>query len=260
MSNRHMVVPDTQVQPGDSFDHLRHAGEYAAEKKPEVIIHLGDHWDMPSLSTYDKGTRGFEGRRYSDDIAAGIEGMKAFLAPIRAEQKRLKKNNKKRWKPRMIFLLGNHEYRIERACEKDAMLDGVLGFDDLQLEEMGWEVYPFLEVVNVDGVCYSHYFTSGVMGRPVSSARAMVTKKMQSCVMGHVQDRDIAYARRADGTNVTGIFGGIFYPGDQTYLNPQTNASWRGVWMLHDVHDGSFDEMPVSMSYLEKKYANNARS
>lgn len=251
---KHYIIPDTQVAPNDRIDHLKWAGQYAVDKKPDVIVHLGDHWDMPSLSTYDKGTRGFEGRRYTDDIAAGQAAMKAFLAPIKAEQKRLKQAKKKRWKPRMIFLLGNHEYRIERAVEKDAMLEGVIGFADLGLEAMGWEVHDFLEVVTVDGICYSHYFTSGVMGRPVSSARAMTTKKMQSCVMGHVQDRDIAYARKADGTSVTGIFAGIFYQGDQAYLTPQTNGSWRGVWMFHDVVNGSFDEMPVSMKYLEKRY------
>ena len=122
---------------------------------------------------------------------------------------------------------------------------------------MGWEVVPFLQVKMIDGVAYSHYFTSGVMGRPVSSARALLTKKMVSSVQGHVQDRDIAYARRGDGKSVTGLFAGIFYVEDQGYLNPQTNSSWRGVWMLNEVNDGSFDEMPISLSYLEKKYGNS---
>jgi hypothetical protein len=109
-------------------------------------------------------------------------------------------------------------------------------------------------VVVVEGVAFSHYFTSGVMGRPVSSAKALVTKKMMSCIMGHVQDRDIAYARRADNKNITGLFAGIFYQHDESYLNSQTNSSWRGIWMLNEVADGSFDEMPISMTYLENKY------
>lgn len=253
-SNKHMIIPDTQVMKGDPIAHLSWAGNYAVEKKPDVIIHLGDHYDMPSLCSYDKGQKSFEGRRYNDDIKAGNEAMEAFMQPILAEQKRLKRNKKKPWKPRMVFLLGNHEFRIERAIEKEAILEGVISYDDFNLVELGWEVVPFLEVATIDGVCYSHFFTSGVMGRPVSSARAMLTKKMQSCVMGHVQDRDIAFARRADGTAITCIFAGIFYQGDMDYLTPQTNNSWRGIWMLHDVKEGSFDEMPVSMSFLEKKY------
>ena len=58
---KHLVIPDTQVKPEHSVKHLRWAGKYAAEKKPDVIIHIGDHWDMPSLSSYDVGKRSFEG-------------------------------------------------------------------------------------------------------------------------------------------------------------------------------------------------------
>ena len=251
---RHMIVPDTQIKPDSSIKHLKWAGEYAVKHKPDVIIHIGDHWDLPSLSSYDKGTMAFEGRRYLADIEAGKKGMKAFLKPIRDEQKRLRKNKKTVWKPRLVFCLGNHENRITRAVNAQPELEGLMGFNDFGLEEMGWEVIPFLQVEVIDGVAYSHYFTSGVMGRPVSSARALVTKKMMSCVMGHVQDRDIAYARRGDGKGVTGLFAGIFYVEDQDYLTPQTNASWRGIWMLHEVVDGGFDELPISINYLAKKY------
>jgi hypothetical protein len=251
---KHMVIPDTQVKPGCPVDHLKWAGQYAVDKKPDVIVHIGDHWDNPSLSHYDKNTKSFEGRRYTQDIAAGIAGMEEFLAPIRAEQRRLKENKKKQWNPRLVFTLGNHENRITRAIESDPKLDGLIGFSDLRLEEMGWEVVPFLVPIKIDGVVYAHYFTSGIMGRPVSSSRALLTKQFQSCVMGHVQDRELSFAKRADGTRVTGLFAGIFYQHEEGYLNAQTNLSWRGIWMLHEVDDGAFDEMPVSLNYLRKRY------
>ena len=251
---KHLVIPDTQVKPNGSVDHLRWAGEYAAEKKPDVIIHLGDHWDMPSLSVYDVGKKSFEGRRYADDIQAGLKGMAAFLAPIRAEQQRLRINKKKRWNPRLVFIIGNHEQRIERAIESDAKLEGLIGYKDLQLDKLGWETHDFLAPVVIDGICYSHYFTSGVMGRPVSSAKLLIQKKMMSCVMGHVQDREIAYARKADGSHVTGLFAGIFYVHDEDYLTPQTNGSWSGIWMFHDVNDGAFHEQPISIESLRRKY------
>ena len=77
---------------------------------------------------------------------------------------------------------------------------------------------------------------------------------MMSCIMGHVQDKDIAYGRKADGTNILGLFAGIFYQNDEDYLTPQTNSSWRGIWMLNEVENGGCDELPVSMTYLRKKY------
>ena len=90
MSKRIIVVPDTQVKKGAPTAHLEHAGKYIAEKKPDIIVHLGDHWDMPSLSSYDKGRKSFEGRRYTDDIQSGNDAMDILVAPILAEMKRLK--------------------------------------------------------------------------------------------------------------------------------------------------------------------------
>ena len=249
---RHLVIPDTQVKPDMPVNHLYWAGRYAAATKPDVIIHLGDHWDMPSLSSYDVGKKSFEGRRYVNDITAGNDAMWAFLKPIVHEQRRLQRNKHKTWKPRLVFLLGNHENRIERAIETDAKLEGLMSYDDLMLSE--WEVVPFLEPIVIDGVAYCHYFTSGVMGRPVTCAKLLLQKKFMSCIMGHVQDRDIAYARKADGSSITGLFAGIFYSHDEEYLNPQTNGSWSGIWMLNEVDNGSFDELPVSMNYLRRKY------
>lgn len=251
---KHMVIPDTQAKPNGSVEHMTWAGKYAIEKKPDVIIHIGDNWDMPSLSVYDVGKKGFEGRKYVDDIEAGKAAMAAFLKPIKDYNAKAKRDKKKQYKPRLVFTLGNHEQRIERAIEADRKLEGLLSYDDFELEADGWDVIPYLQPIVIDGIAYCHFFTSGVMGRPCSSARLLLNKKHMSCVMGHVQDRDVAFQRKADGTAMTGIFAGIFYDHDESYLNAQTNGSWSGVWMLHDVNNGSFDEMPVSLSYLRKKY------
>ena len=54
---RHLIIPDTQIKPDANYDHMTWAGHYAVKMKPDVIVHLGDHWDMPSLSSYDVGTK-----------------------------------------------------------------------------------------------------------------------------------------------------------------------------------------------------------
>jgi hypothetical protein len=251
---RHLVIPDTQCKDGVNLDHLTWVGNYIVDQKPDVIIHIGDHYDLPSLSSYDTGTLAFEGRRYKKDIEAGNRGMDLLMAPIIAEQARQRKNKDKVWKPRMIFTIGNHEQRIIRAVNDDPKLEGLMSFEDFNLKQYGWEVLPFLEVAVVDEVCYSHYFCSGIMGRPTSSAKALLTKKHMSCVQGHVQDRDIAYDMKGDGSRITGLFVGICYQHDEGYLTPQTNGSWRGLWVLNDVENGAFDELPVSLTYLEREH------
>jgi len=252
---RHLIIPDTQIKPDCPIEHMYWAGRYAVAMKPNVIVHLGDHWDMPSLSSYDVGKKSFEGRRYSADVESGNKAMKVFTDCIRAEQKRLRTNKKKVWKPRLVFTLGNHENRIERAIENDAKLEGLMSYDDLNLR--GWEVHPYLQPVIIDGIAYCHFFTSGVMGRAVTNAKLLLQKKHMSCIMGHVQDRDIAFDRDAQGRRMTALFAGIFYQHNEDYLNPQTNGSWSGLWVFNEVDNGTFDEMPVSMTYLRRKYGAN---
>lgn len=253
---RHLVIPDCQVKPGVPLDHLRWAGEYAAKKKPDRIICIGDFADMSSLSSYDKGKKCYEGRSYRKDIDVTHKAMDSFLLPIQREINSpvARKGKAVPWRPTFTFFLGNHEDRITRAVELDRMLEGTISLSDLGYTERGWEVIPYLAVKRLDGIYYSHYFTSGVLGRPVTSARALLSKKHQSCVMGHVQKRDIAYDFDASGRQITSIFTGVFYQHDEAYLSPQGNKYWRGIWMLHNVVNGSFDECPIPLSYLKAKY------
>ncbi len=225
---RHLIIPDTQCKEGNPIDHLTWAGQYAVDMKPDVIVHLGDHWDMPSLSVYDIGKKSFEGRTYMADVEAGIKGMQAFLAPIKEEQQRLIRNKDKRWNPRMVFCIGNHEERIMRAIESDRKLDGLMGYDDLLLDA-DWEVHDFLKVVVIDGVAYSHYMVSGSMGRPIGTAQQMVNKTHMSCVVGHQQGRQVAYGRKADGSSITCIIAGSCYDHNEDYMGIQGNKHWRGV-------------------------------
>jgi hypothetical protein len=51
---------------------------------------------------------------------------------------------------------------------------------------------------------------------------------------------------------MTAIIAGSAYIHDEDYLSVQTNQHWRGIYMLHEVKDGAFDEMAVSMDYLKK--------
>jgi hypothetical protein len=248
---RILVLPDVQAKPGVDFSYLARIGTYALEKRPDIIVCGGDFADMPSLSSYDKGKRAFEGRRYKRDVEAAQFAMQAFLGPIEEHNK----SGRKQYKPRMVLLYGNHEWRTVRATNDDPMLEGMLSVKDLAYEEYGWETHDFLEVVVIEGVAFSHYFTSGVMGRPVTTAQALLTKKHQSCVAFHQQGLQIATGNKADGTLLTGIIAGSCYEHDEMYLGPQGNKHWRGFLMLHAVQNGSFDLMPVSLDYVNRKYA-----
>lgn len=250
----HLVIPDVQFRDGDNTEFLTHIGEYIVEKKPTRLICLGDFADMPSLSSYDVGKKSFEGRRYKKDIDAANAAMEVLLKPINDYNNKARKNHKPLYTPSMDFTLGNHEDRITRAVEGDPKLDGTISVDDLRYSAYGWNVHAFLSPVVLDGVCYSHYFTTGLAGRPASTAQAQLAKQHMSCIAGHQQGFQMATAYRADGKRITSMIVGSCYEHNEDYLGPQGNHHWRGVIMLHEVQDGQFDVMPVSLKYLRKRY------
>lgn len=248
------MIPDAQVKPGVNTDYLTHIGDYIVDKKPEVIVQIGDFADMPSLSSYDVGKKSFEGRRYKADIEAAHGGMDKLLQPLLDFNAKARRNKEKLYHPRMVLTLGNHENRITRCVEGDAKLDGTIGLADLDYERWGWEVYPFLDVVIIEGIAFSHYFVTGMAGRPASTASAQLAKKHMSCIAGHQQGYQISSAYRADGACIKSIICGSCYTHDEDFMGVQGNRHYRGILVLHDVHDGEFEEMPVTLKYLKERY------
>ena len=116
---KHLLIPDLQIKPGVDISHLTWIGNYIADKRPDVIVQIGDAADMPSLSSYDVGKKSFEGRRYSDDIEVVHEAMSMLMAPINELNRSLAASHDKRYKPRMVLTLGNHENRITKAVDSD---------------------------------------------------------------------------------------------------------------------------------------------
>jgi hypothetical protein len=229
------------------LEHLDWIGRYIADKRPDVIVQIGDFADMPSLSSYDRGKKEFEGRRYKADIAAAREAMRRLCEPFRKI---------KRYRPKMVLTLGNHEDRISRAISEDAKLDGTIGLEDLGYEAWGWEVVPFLEPVIIDGIMYLHYLPTGVKGNPATSASALVNKAHMSVTVGHIQTTDICFKHRASGERIIGLMAGAAYLHDEDYLPAVQNAATaRQIVMKHEVWNGNYDPMFVSLEYLRRKYS-----
>ena len=244
----HLVIPDCQVKPGVRTDHMEWIGNFIVEKKPDVIVNIGDFWDMESLSIYDKGKLPFEGRRYTNCVKSGRDAMERLLKPIDDYNR----TATEKYKPRMVFTLGNHEIRLVRLVDENPEFYGKFDLDDLGIKEYGWEQHDFLKVVTIDGVQYAHYFITGSKGNPASSARAMQMNEQSSCTMGHNQKFDIFVNPK---TLYTGLFCGTCYLHDEKYLGHQGNKYKRGIVVKHEVEGGIYDPMVVSLKFLEKAYS-----
>ncbi len=289
MTRKHGILPDTQAKPHVPLQHMKWIGDYFAEKKPDVLVHVGDHWDMPSLSHWDKGTMAAEGRAYEDDIAAGNLSMNLLMKPIRDEQKRQLRLVRSRmwrklkpmerryvelceqagrvlngvpaalkghlWYVRLVFCIGNHEQRIERHVSHNPELRKTLGYNSFNLEAHGWEVYGFLQPVIIDGISYQHYVPNPNTGRPWGGmAEPRLSKIGFSFVSGHEQGKKSGERYLQNNTVQRALIVGSAYLHDEDYKGAMGNHHWRGICMLHEVARGNFDLMEVSMSYLRRRY------
>ena len=253
---RHIFIPDTQVKPGTPTEHLIAAGNYIASKRPDVIIHAGDHWDMPSLSSYEKkGSKYFEGKRIKEDIDSGNEAMHLLTKPIFDEMKRIRKNKKKAWQPRMVFTMGNHENRINRFIHENPQHEGMIGTQDLDLT--GWEVYDYQVPVVINGIVYCHNFVnpdSLVGGVVTGTIENKLNKLKRSFCCGHQQRRQFGQTYDALGKELIGLVAGRFYQHEEHYLGPQKQTDWSGIVVKNQVSDGTYDPMFVGMKYLMENY------
>ena len=252
---RHLVIPDAQIRAGTDLTHIDWAARAIVEYKPDVIVVMGDWWDLPSLSMHDApGSKEAEGRRVKPDIDAGNEGFQRLIAPMKAEIARLIRNKEKQWHPECHFLFGNHEDRLSRAIFRDPKWEGLLSLD--ALETLGFIRHPFLRIANIDGIKYSHYFPNPFSGRPIGGT---IVNRLghigSSFVQGHQQG--FLYASKQYPDHIKhGIVCGRFYMHHEHYRSEDVQKSeWNGVLVLNQVDKGDFDLMPLRMSYLAKKFA-----
>lgn len=252
------VIPDAQVRPGVRTDHLEWAGKYIAEKRPDVVVCLGDFWDMPSLSSYDKGKGSAEGRRVAKDIEAGNKALELLTKQWLPKGV---STGSKSYTPRQIMLRGNHEERIERYVNDHAELEGQVGYHLFNDIDLGWEPVEFLQPIIIGGIAFCHYFPRGSDGnvgqtkRGAPTAKAQLDREMQSCIAGHRQGYDLAV--KANGRRIIrSIIAGSFYQHTEGYLSPQGNHHWQGMLMLHDVKNGMFNLVEVPLDYLRRRYHN----
>jgi predicted MPP superfamily phosphohydrolase len=243
-----LVVPDAHARPDQDNSRFDALGRFIVEKSPDVVVNIGDLADMGSLCHYDKGQAVAEGRRYQADITAANDALSRIMAPVR----RLAKKEQ----PTFHITLGNHEQRILRAGNLDPAMEGKLSMDDLDFKKHGWKVHDFLKPLVIEDIIFQHYFTSGIMGKPiggVNHARTLVLKNYQSSVCGHSHSRDYWEDVRADGKKVAGLVVGCYDEGHHGYTTEQRRW-WSGLVMLHEAHEGTFEPAFYSMSYVRDKF------
>lgn len=226
----HLVIPDQHAHPVFNNRRADYLAQLTIDVKPDVVINLGDSADMPSLCSYDKGKRSFQGRNYRADIHSHRDFQERWWEPVKRTKKKL---------PRRVYLEGNHEHRIEKALDMSPELEGTISFRDFDLEHYYDDIVRYNGstpgIIEVDGIHYAHYFVSGIMGRPVGGehpAYSLLSKQLVSCTAGHQHVADHTIRTTVDGRRRHGLVAGVY----QDY-----EADWAGEvnkrWLV-EVADG----------------------
>lgn len=248
----HLIIPDAHAHPQHNNNRAIWLGKLINDIKPDVVINIGDTADMPSLSSYDKGTKGFIGRNYKEDINAAVDFEDKVWSTVRKAKKKL---------PRRIKLHGNHEQRIGRAINASPELEGAISYNDLQESNFYDTICQYNgntpAVIDVDGVHYAHYFISGVMGRAISGehpAYSLITKEFVSCTQGHIHTMDYAVRTTVDGRKINGCVCGVFQDYDSDWAGESNKLWWRGVVVKRNVDKGDYDPQFISLDAIKKEY------
>lgn len=247
----HVVFSDAHSHPAHNNDRAGWLGRLILDLRPDCVINLGDLADMPSLSSYDKGTKGFQGRTYKQDIDSALDFQDRLWHPIRQA---------KRKRPHTVWVDGNHEQRISKAVNLQSELDGTIDIKDCR--ERGWDdvvsydgLYP--GVAEYSGITYSHYLVSGVMGRPIGGERhasSLIQKKLQSCTVGHTHIFDFHLRPKVDGTKAMALVMPCFMDYEADWAG-QSGKMWsKGLVIKRNVEEGSYDMEYVSMERLKQAY------
>ena len=240
-----LIIGDTQAKPNVDLSYMKWIGKYIFEKRPDVVVHIGDAYDFESLSSYDKGKKSFEGRRLKADIEAGNKSMELLLGEFKKDG----------YNPRMVFCMGNHEGRFDRLADNMPELDGFVGTDTLPLAEMGWEVYSFLKPAVIEDIYFVHYLANPFTGKPYGGNAMNQLKTVgNSFVVGHKQCLDVAIRPTLNGKHQIGIINGAAYDFHEAYKGETGNNHFRGITMLHEVKDGFGLPMFISLDYLKSRY------
>jgi len=201
-------LPDTHV-PFHSKAALQIATNAIRRFAPDILVVLGDFADFYSVSFHDKSPD------RSIKLKAEVKEVRKCLSKFEAMPIK-----------RKIFLMGNHEYRLERyLTNKAPELFGLVDSHKLfELEENGWEWVPYRRSLMLYNMAVSHDFGSS----GANAASKAMTKLGTGVVMGHTHRMSVV-SRGDAGGNLTqaAMFGWL---GDITEVGYANRLSVKSDW------------------------------
>lgn len=244
MSKTYVIIPDSHAHPDYTNERFLWLGRLIYDIRPDAVIDIGDSADMPSLCSYDKGTKGFDQRTFVDDCDTYKAAMEMLWHPYRSSKKKL---------PFRAKCRGNHEVRIKKAEALESTWSGLYGIEDLEEERYNNEVHEFLQEAKYDGITFNHYAPTDLLNKPIGGvfpARSILLKKHKTYITGH-DHRRFEY----EEAGLISLVVGCYVDYHAEFAGPANANWWRGIVVLRMVEDGYFDHQWISLRAIKEMYS-----
>ena len=253
MSKNILVFSCGHADPDHSNERFDWLGSFIYDKRPDMVIDLGDGADMKSLNSYDtRYPQALVAQSYEKDIEVYNDSQKRL-------RHRFKKAKKK--KPTWIGFEGNHENRIKKYLAEHPRMEGQthgVSFRHLQTDKWFDEYHEYENggpaIANYNGVDFSHFFSSGNFGSATSGlhhAYSVINNRHNSSVCGHSHKRNLYFK---DGAGSIGMVVGCYKGHEEGWAGQSNLDWWHGVVLMKDVDNGMFEPEFYSLKELEREY------
>lgn len=150
------------------------ARKYVLDIKPEGLVFGGDWVSLDSLSNWNKKKPLLsEGKRYIDDINCGKDELWRLRYALPDTK--------------MIFIIGNHEKRIDWYVEKNPeMFGGMDMVKDLELDQMEMTIVDFEDFIEIGELAWTHGWYWNMY-----HARKTMDEFIGNIVYGHVHTHQV---------------------------------------------------------------------
>jgi hypothetical protein len=239
----------------DTMDRFTAIGKLALDRRPDVLVLLGDLGDFFHCR---KDVEVVDGKLAWADCMAFKQALAMIMRPIElANEKHRKAGHKERcYTPRLIFCEGNHDARARYRKEmKGPAWEKVL--PQYVAESLGFEWVPLNETIwlepepsGIGKIGFSHWQKSGA--KKQAAAITAMQRKHKSYICGHEPILDLRFDYAGDGERL--VFGkiGSCVPPDR--VDPEA-GEWSGaVWLSWAGGAGGWLPQPIGYDQMLETY------
>jgi len=229
-----IVIPDTHF-PDQCEESLSVLKQIGAKLQPEVLIHIGDFYDMGCISPH-------EGKGRVDECVQDILGGRKLMEEICTAV------GDPTFK---FFCCGNHEQWFSRYIESaiprahaafkhlgiDISVESLCKFGDLD-----FEVIPHNSILRVGELCFTHGFYTSKY-----HASKMVDVVGSNVMYGHTESIQSHYNVSVRGVKMAQNIGTMRNPAKATWMCNRPHAWVNGFAIVVWRRDGSFTHYPITI-------------